>query len=169
MEKLEMKEAGMNWVKKRPFAYVFGTLMCLLGLGFIIWGIVAPPAEPGENETALVLGGVVFLFFFCVVWLRVIIRENRETEITLLHDPERLILRKDGEQMLNAAWDQIKNIRSRWNGRHVVAVDFTYLDAQGQAAQYVLETAYLATEDIAKMVEILRINWADKYGRVKQG
>ena len=46
-----------------------------------------------SNETALVLGVVCFLFFFCVSWLRVTIWENRGTEITLLHDPERLILR----------------------------------------------------------------------------
>lgn len=164
METIIMTESGMNWVKKRPGTYVLVSLFCLLGLGMALLSLVNPSSDSAHDSAGVILGLLTFLFFFCIAWVPVFIRNSNATVIEMIPNADRLIIKKDRKEVMNAAWANIKSIRSQKNGRHIVGVDINYVDDNANIKDYHLQLAYFDKADIDEMAIMLKDNWYDKYG-----
>ena len=167
MKTVTLDESGMNWVKKRPGAYVFLSFMCLICFVIMISPLFSSVKDPAHDKTAFVLGLFGLLFLGGIGWVPVLIKNSKGSFMKLIPDEERLVIRKDGQEIMNAAWTEIRNVRFVRNGRNLVRVDFDFADADGRSRNCFLPLGYVDTEAIDEMVVLLKENWFDKRRPVK--
>lgn len=160
-----LEESGMNWVKKRPGVYVLISLVCFVCLVIMVFPWFKPSGDPAHDKASFILGLICLLFFLAVGWLPILLKDSNGSMMKLIQDEERLVIQKDGQEIMNAEWPRIKAIRSQSNGKAMVGVDFIYEVAGGRLDNCHLPLAYVDTDSINEMVAMLKENWYDKYGK----
>ena len=163
MEKLIINEKGMNFTKKVAWWLIFVPLTGV-GLFLIIMSlyILFKSESPHNDVTGLLFMGIAIL---ALPWLFVIFKQSSEIEV--ISSEEDLVIKKNGEELLNKKWSEIKSINATSAYSTPLGIGFVYMDSNGKKQTFGLSTKYLKQDDINSIALLIDNKWTNKFGKPK--